>query len=141
MILTSSLNRRQKSLSPLQTSRRLVLRLHIAPHTAMHCYAVCIVMLIWPLPSRHLGRHSDFARLARRLTGTSVGLVLGGGGARGIAHVGAIQAFTEAGQSVSLSLYHLPLDLHVYTLSIYMYMYIHVCTMYHLHVSMMHNYT
>ena len=27
-------------------------------------------------------RTSDFARLARRLTGTSVGLVLGGGGAR-----------------------------------------------------------
>ena len=27
-------------------------------------------------------RHSDFARLARRLTGTSIGLVLGGGGAR-----------------------------------------------------------
>lgn len=43
-------------------------------------------------------RHSDFARLARRLTGTSVGLVLGGGGARGIAHIGAIKAFEEAGQ-------------------------------------------
>ena len=43
-------------------------------------------------------RHSDFARLARRLTGTSVGVVLGGGGARGIAHVGALQAFTEAGE-------------------------------------------
>ncbi len=42
-------------------------------------------------------RHSDCARLARRLTGTSVGLVLGGGGARGIAHVGAIKALTEAG--------------------------------------------
>lgn len=47
--------------------------------------------------SQHVYRHSDFARLARRLTGTSVGLALGGGGARGIAHVGAIQAFTEAG--------------------------------------------
>lgn len=30
---------------------------------------------------------SDFARLARRLCGKSVGLVLGGGGARGIAHL------------------------------------------------------
>ena len=46
-------------------------------------------------------RHSDFVRLARRLTGTSVGLVLGGGGARGIAHVGALQAFTEAGELCS----------------------------------------
>lgn len=42
-------------------------------------------------------RQSDFARLARVLTGTSIGLVLGGGGARGIAHVGIIKALTEAG--------------------------------------------
>jgi len=40
---------------------------------------------------------SDFARLARVLTGTSIGLVLGGGGARGIAHIGIIRALTEAG--------------------------------------------
>ena len=33
----------------------------------------------------------------RVLTGTSVGLVLGGGGARGIAHVGMIRAIIEAG--------------------------------------------
>ena len=32
--------------------------------------------------------HSDFSRLARHVTGTSVGLVLGGGGARGAAHIG-----------------------------------------------------
>lgn len=36
--------------------------------------------------------HSDFSRLARVLTGTSVGLVLGGGGARGAAHIGMIKA-------------------------------------------------
>lgn len=30
---------------------------------------------------------SDFARLARRLCGKSVGVVLGGGGARGLAHL------------------------------------------------------
>lgn len=36
--------------------------------------------------------HSDFSRLARLLTGTSVGLVLGGGGARGAAHIGMIKA-------------------------------------------------
>lgn len=41
--------------------------------------------------------HSDFARLARFLTGTSYGLVLGGGGARGAAHVGLIRALKEAG--------------------------------------------
>lgn len=36
--------------------------------------------------------HSDFSRLARWLTGTSVGLVLGGGGAKGASHVGMIKA-------------------------------------------------
>ncbi|KAG9097923.1 phosphatidylcholine and lysophosphatidylcholine phospholipase, partial [Ceratobasidium sp. 392] len=40
---------------------------------------------------------SDFARLARRLCGKSVGLVLGGGGARGIAHLGVIRALEERG--------------------------------------------
>ena len=43
-------------------------------------------------------RHSDIARLARRITGTSVGLALGGGSARGLSHVGTIKAFTEAGE-------------------------------------------
>lgn len=41
--------------------------------------------------------HSDLSRLARRITGTSVGLVLGGGGARGCSHVGMIKAILEAG--------------------------------------------
>jgi lysophospholipid hydrolase len=39
---------------------------------------------------------SDFHRLARRLCGKSIGLVLGGGGARGCAHVGIIRAMEEA---------------------------------------------
>ena len=38
----------------------------------------------------------DLARLARRLTGQSVGLVLSGGGARAYAHIGAIRALHEA---------------------------------------------
>ena len=41
--------------------------------------------------------HSDFSRLARHVCGTSVGLVLGGGGARGAAHVGMLKAIREAG--------------------------------------------
>lgn len=44
-------------------------------------------------------RLTDFGRLARRLTGTSVGLVLGGGGARGLAHIGVIRSLEEAGSS------------------------------------------
>ncbi len=44
----------------------------------------------------------DFRRLARRLTGRGVGLVLSGGGARGFVHVGAIRALEEAGQEIDL---------------------------------------
>ncbi|OIW32187.1 patatin-like phospholipase [Coniochaeta ligniaria NRRL 30616] len=44
----------------------------------------------------------DFHRLARRLCGKSVGLVLGGGGARGIAQIGIIRAMEEAGIPIDL---------------------------------------
>ncbi|KAH8689972.1 putative patatin-like serine hydrolase [Talaromyces proteolyticus] len=44
----------------------------------------------------------DFHRLARRLCGKSVGLVLGGGGARGIAHIGVIKAIEEAGIPIDI---------------------------------------
>ena len=37
----------------------------------------------------------DYGRLARRLCGKSVGVVLGGGGARGISHIGVIRALRE----------------------------------------------
>lgn len=41
---------------------------------------------------------SHFGRLARHLRGISVGLVLGGGGARGAAHLGVIRAMEEEGK-------------------------------------------
>jgi len=43
------------------------------------------------------GHTPDFERMARVLTGQSVGLVLSGGGARAYAHVGAINALRERG--------------------------------------------
>ena len=43
------------------------------------------------------GSQPDGERLARFLTGRAVGLVLGGGGARGFAHIGVIRALREAG--------------------------------------------
>ncbi|KAG0367532.1 phosphatidylcholine and lysophosphatidylcholine phospholipase [Gamsiella multidivaricata] len=52
-------------------------------------------------PAFH-GNRSDFARLARRLTGRTVGLVLGGGGARGISHIGVIRALEEAGIPIDI---------------------------------------
>ncbi|MFC3070264.1 patatin-like phospholipase family protein [Phenylobacterium soli] len=39
--------------------------------------------------------HADFQRMARVLTGQSIGLVLSGGGARAYAHIGAIRALHE----------------------------------------------
>lgn len=48
------------------------------------------------LSHTNLSYDNDFARLARFLTGTSIGLVLGGGGARGAAHLGMIKAIQEA---------------------------------------------
>ncbi|MDQ8145497.1 MAG: cyclic nucleotide-binding and patatin-like phospholipase domain-containing protein [Gemmatimonadota bacterium] len=47
-----------------------------------------------------VGRPEDLARLARIITGTSVGLALGGGAARGAAHYGVIRALQEAGVPV-----------------------------------------
>jgi len=46
------------------------------------------------------GHSPDFERMARVLTGQSVGLVLSGGGARAYAHVGAINALRERGVPV-----------------------------------------
>lgn len=43
-----------------------------------------------------LGNSADFRRLVRRLSGHPIALTLGGGGARGWAHIGAIRALEEA---------------------------------------------
>ena len=45
---------------------------------------------------------SDYARLARFLTGSAVGVVLGGGGARGFAHLGVLRALEQSGIVVDL---------------------------------------
>jgi NTE family protein len=44
----------------------------------------------------------DMARLARVVSGNAIGLVLGGGGARGFAHLGAYKALQEAGIAIDL---------------------------------------
>ncbi|KAJ5695201.1 hypothetical protein N7536_005613 [Penicillium majusculum] len=55
-----------------------------------------------PLYSPQTPFKGDFHRLARRLCGKSVGLVLGGGGARGISQVGVIKALEEAGIPIDI---------------------------------------
>ncbi len=62
------------------------------------------------LSERHVDAHlhlrwntdGDFGRLARMLGGCAVGLVLGGGGARGFAHIGVIRALKEAGIPIDI---------------------------------------
>ncbi len=44
----------------------------------------------------------DYDRLVRRLSGTAWGLVLGGGGARGLAHLGVIRALREGGIPIDM---------------------------------------
>ena len=44
----------------------------------------------------------DFGRLARCLTGQAVGVALGGGAARGLAHLGVLRALAEAGVPVDM---------------------------------------
>ncbi len=63
----------------------------------------------WLTPRRLAGhqhlrwdREADFARLARIVSRRAVGLVLGGGGARGMAHLGVIRALEERGIPVDL---------------------------------------
>ena len=54
---------------------------------------------VYPIRSRHVG---DYARLARFLHGKAVGVVLGGGGARGFAHLGVLRALEQAGIVVDM---------------------------------------
>ncbi len=44
-----------------------------------------------------LQKNDDFMRISRLLTGKGVGLVLSGGGARALTHIGVIRALVEAG--------------------------------------------
>lgn len=49
-----------------------------------------------------LGAVRDAERVARFITGTAVGLVLSGGAAKGIAHIGVIRALEEAGIQIDM---------------------------------------
>jgi len=48
------------------------------------------------------GRADDYAHLARFFSGCAVGVVLGGGGARGFGHIGVLRALEECGIPVDL---------------------------------------
>jgi NTE family protein/lysophospholipid hydrolase len=58
-----------------------------------------------PVDGHHhlnLGSRASVQQLARRITGRAIGLALGGGGARGFAHIGALRALEEAGIPIDM---------------------------------------
>ena len=63
----------------------------LAPSRGVFCAGLLVAALA------ACGTEEDAARLARVITGRSIGLVLSGGGARAYAHLGVIRALREAG--------------------------------------------
>ncbi|KAG5982789.1 phosphatidylcholine and lysophosphatidylcholine phospholipase [Claviceps digitariae] len=83
-------NPRSKRLGQALKERVQVLQAEIQKYTSKKVHHV-------PYYSPDTPYKSDFHRLARRLCGKSIGLVLGGGGARGMSQIGIIRAMEEAG--------------------------------------------
>uniref|UniRef100_H2Z0F0 lysophospholipase n=1 Tax=Ciona savignyi TaxID=51511 RepID=H2Z0F0_CIOSA len=72
-----------------------------------YCGYVCsltyFLMEYWEkLVTKPVDKFSDFSRLGRFLTGTSIALVLGGGGARGLSQIGIVQSLQNAGIPVDM---------------------------------------
>ncbi|QPH12201.1 phosphatidylcholine and lysophosphatidylcholine phospholipase [Epichloe festucae Fl1] len=83
-------NPRSKRLGQALKERVQVLQAEIQKYTSRKVHHI-------PYYSPDSPYKSDFHRLARRLCGKSIGLVLGGGGARGMSQIGIIRAMEEAG--------------------------------------------
>jgi NTE family protein/lysophospholipid hydrolase len=59
----------------------------------------------YPVDGHHhvnISSPASIQRLARRITGRAIGVALGGGGARGFAHIGMLRALEEAGIPVDM---------------------------------------
>ena len=84
---------------PLQDQRLVDLILIHKPTTEMPWGTEAWLKSLTPTRWFHVkgGDRADAARIARVLTGTSVGLVLSGGGARAYAHMGVVKALKESG--------------------------------------------
>ncbi|MFI4966424.1 MAG: patatin-like phospholipase family protein [Caulobacterales bacterium] len=85
--------------SPLQAQQLVDLLLLHPPDAARPAGSEAWLDVAKPARIFHIRRDhlGDVQRIARVLTGQSVGLVLSGGGARAYAHVGAIRALRERG--------------------------------------------
>ncbi len=89
--------------SEITAVRRTLILLH--PDGSSQPSGTANWLVAWPVEIHHHIRrdtHSDFERLARFLTGNAVGLVLGGGGARGFAHIGVVRALVEEGIPIDI---------------------------------------
>ncbi len=99
--LSDSVTTRARPAGPGQ--RWSLLLLHSAdtdrPRDTAQWLAATATDSVFHLRQNHDG---DLQRLARILTGNAVGLVLGGGGARGFAHIGVLQALEELGIPVDM---------------------------------------
>lgn len=100
---------RQESKKPENTTKWLNLHFWCTSHFHIRCPSRMFVRKASKLEDIYAEllrtnppNDSDFARLARFLTGSTVGLVLGGGGARGAAHLGMIKAIREAGVPIDM---------------------------------------
>ncbi len=100
---TSELERRLKEQPDFSMKRMHLAILHLdgtdKPDNAKTWRKGRMLERVYHLRSKRSG---DYARLARFLTGKAVGVVLGGGGAKGFAHVGVLKALSENGVAVDL---------------------------------------
>lgn len=78
--------------------RHLIL-LHPGRQPALGAARRWLAQFSGELRHHHVGGQADIARLARAISGHARGLVLAGGGARGVAHLGALRALQEAGHT------------------------------------------
>lgn len=76
--------------------RHLIL-LHPGQHVTAGAARRWLAQFSGELQHHHICSDDDVARVARLVSGHGRGLVLAGGGARGLAHLGAVRALREAG--------------------------------------------
>jgi NTE family protein len=79
-------------------TRHLVL-LHAGHQVSLGAAQRWRAPFVGELRHHHICHDSDIARLARLVSGQGRGLVLAGGGARGVAHLGVLRALHEAGHA------------------------------------------
>jgi NTE family protein len=77
--------------------RHLIL-LHAGHHVSLGAASRWRGMFEGEISHHHICRDADIGRLARLVSGHGRGLILAGGGARGLAHLGALRALHDAGR-------------------------------------------